>query len=77
MIKDKGGLKPGWCRSFGLAAHTIGALALAIAHNLKQTRKVETSQTRKPARGPARPKTIQPTRRTILADSLSPRVPPD
>ncbi len=33
MIKDKGGLKAGWCRSFGLAAHTIGALALAIAHN--------------------------------------------
>ena len=30
MIKDKGGLKPGWCRSFGLAAHTLGALALAI-----------------------------------------------
>ena len=49
MIKDKGGLKAGWCRSFGLAAHTIGALALATAHNLKQTltdRKNPNRQTR-------------------------------
>ena len=52
MIKDKGGLKAGWCRSFGLAAHTIGALALAIAHNLKQTLTVERTQTQKP---PLRP----------------------
>ena len=76
MIKDKGGLKAGWCRSFGLAAHTIGALALAIAHNLKQTLRVERTQTQKPA-APARPKSHQPTRRNILADSLSARAPPD
>ena len=72
MIKDKGGLKAGWCRPFGLAAHTIGALALAIAHNLKQTLTVESAQTEKPA-PPARPKSHQPTRRNILADSLTPR----
>ena len=76
MIKDKGGLKAGWCRSFGLAAHTIGALALAIAHNLKQTLTVERTQTQKPA-APARPKNFEPTRRNILADSLTPRAPPD
>ncbi len=76
MIKDKGGLKAGWCRSFGLAAHTIGALALAIAHNLKQTLTVERTQTQKPA-PPARPKNFEPTRRNILADSLTPRAPPD
>ena len=76
MIKDKGGLQAGWCRSFGLAAHTIGALALAIAHNLKQTLTVESTQTQKPA-PPARPKSHQPTRRNILADSLTPRAPPD
>ena len=70
MIKDKGGLTPGWCRSFGLAAHTIGALALAIAHNLKQTLRVERTQTQKPT-APARPKNFEPTRRNILADSLT------
>ena len=76
MIKDKGGLKAGRCRSLGLAAHTIGALALAIAHNLKQTFRIERTQTQKPA-PPARPKSHQPTRRNISADSLTPRAPPD
>ena len=64
MIKDKGGLKAGWCRSFGLAAH-----------NLKQTFRVERTQTQKPT-APARPKSHHPTRRNILADSLSARAPP-
>ena len=76
MIKDKGGLKAGWCRAFGLAAHTIGVLALAIAHNVKETIGIERTQTQKPA-PPARPKSHQPTRRNILADSLTPRAPPD
>ena len=76
MIKDKGGLKAGWCRSFGLAAHTIGALALAIAHNVKETIGIERTQTEKPA-PPARPKSHQPTRRNISTDSLTPRAPPD
>ena len=66
----------GWCRSFGLAAHTIGVLALAIAHNLKQTLTVESTETQKPV-APARPKSHRPTRRKILADSLAPRAPPD
>ena len=75
MLKDKGGLKAGWCPAFGLAAHTIGVLALAIAHNLKQTLKVEKSQPEKPHR-PARPRNFEPTRRNIIADSLTPRAPP-
>ena len=52
MIKDKGGLKAGWCRAFGLAAHTIGVLALAIAHNVKETIGIERTQTQNP---PLRP----------------------
>ena len=75
MIKDKGGLKAGWCRSFGLAAHAIGALALTIAYNLKQTIRVERTQTQKPRR-PARPKSFEPTGRNNLADSLTARAPP-
>ena len=39
MLKDKGGLDAGWCRAFGLAAQTIGALALAVVHNLKETKR--------------------------------------
>ena len=40
MLKDKGGLNAGWYRAFGLAAHTIGALALAVAHNLKELKRI-------------------------------------
>ena len=60
MIKDKGGLKAGWCRSFGLAAHTIGVLALAIAHNVKETIEIEETQTGTP-KPPSPPRTPQRT----------------
>ena len=35
MIKADGGLDPKMCRARGLGAHTLAALAAAIAHNLK------------------------------------------
>ena len=35
MVKDDGGLDPKMCRARGLGAHTLAALAAAIAHNLK------------------------------------------
>jgi len=50
-------------------------LALAIAHNVEQTVKIEDSQTDTPA-APARPKSHQPTRRNISTGSLTPRAPP-
>ena len=40
MLKDKGALQAGWCRAFGLAAHTIGALALAVVHNLRELKRL-------------------------------------
>ena len=46
MLKDKGGLNAGWYRAFGLAAHTIGALALAVAHNLKELKRILSRQKR-------------------------------
>ena len=46
MLKDKGGLNPRWCRAFGLAAQTIGALALAIVHNLKELKRILSRQKR-------------------------------
>ena len=41
-----GGLNAGWCRAFGLAAHTIGALALAVVHNLRETKRLLSRQKR-------------------------------
>lgn len=38
MTKDKGVLKDGWCRAFGLAANNLGLLALAVAHNLREAK---------------------------------------
>ncbi len=35
MVKADGGLDPKACRARGLGAHTLAALAAAIAHNLK------------------------------------------
>ena len=39
MLKSRRGLKDGWCRAFGLAAHTLGVLALAVAHNIREIRR--------------------------------------
>ena len=36
LVKNDGGLKDGWCRALGQAAHNFGLLALLIAHNLRQ-----------------------------------------
>ncbi len=41
IIKDRGALKNGWCRTFGLAPHNLGLLALLIANNLRQAMKHE------------------------------------
>ena len=46
MLKDKGGLDAGWCRAFGLAAQTIGALALAVVHNLRELKRLLSRQKR-------------------------------
>ena len=41
MLKDKSSLELGWCRAFGLVANTIGVLARAIVHNLRETLRAE------------------------------------
>ena len=46
LLKDKGGLNAGWCRAFGLAAQTIGALALAVVQNLKELKRFLSRQKR-------------------------------
>ena len=44
MLKNKGGLKDGRFRWFGLAAQAIGALALAFGHNLQQEHPMNRSE---------------------------------
>ena len=51
----KGGLKAESVPAFGLPTHIIDVRALAIAHNVKETIGIESTQTDKPA-PPARPK---------------------
>lgn len=46
ILKDKGGLNAGRCRAFGVAAQTIGALALAVVHNLKASKRLLARQKR-------------------------------
>ena len=37
QCKDKGGLKPGWIRAFGLTRHTVAATVLVAVYNLVLT----------------------------------------
>ncbi len=46
MIKDDGSFEKDSCRAFGLAAHTLAALAAAVIHNLKQTRRTRNPKNR-------------------------------
>ena len=45
MLKDRGGLDKRSCRAFGLAAHTIAAVMLAVIHNLQQTERTRATNT--------------------------------
>ena len=40
-LKKDEGLDPENCQAFGLAAHTMAAVVLAVVHHLKQTEKAE------------------------------------
>ncbi len=64
MIKDDGSFEKDSCRAFGLAAHTLAALAAAVIHNLKQTRR-----TRNPEKD-------NPTTTTPPTQSTPTRAPP-
>ena len=54
QCKDKGGLKPGWIRAFGLTRHTIAATILAAVYNLALTPKNRHDTPTTPA-GPDQP----------------------
>ena len=47
MLKGNGGLDKRSCRPFGLAAHTIAALALAVVHNMQLAARPDPTRTPK------------------------------
>ena len=49
MIKDNGRFKKDSCRVFGLAAHTLAALAAAVIYNLEQTRRTPNREKHNPS----------------------------
>lgn len=48
LVKNDGGLKDGWCRALGKAAHNFGLLALLLAHNLRQPNNFDNDNQDKP-----------------------------
>ena len=77
QTNDKGGLQHGWCRAFGLAAHTLGALAIAIAHNLKKTQKCQRTTTKTDRTNrPLKPADVPTGPDQHLTGALSRRAPP-
>ena len=75
LVKDKGGLKDGWCRALGEAAHNFGLLALLIAHNLRQPNNFDEDATH--SEQPPTPTTSpRPAITPDIANGLKTRDPP-
>ena len=55
MFKPDKGREIGRCQAFGLAANTMASIALAVAHNLKET--VKTQRAKRSAKKANKPKT--------------------
>ena len=55
MLKPDKGREIGRCQAFGLAANTMASIALAVAHNLKET--VKTQRAKRAAKKANKPKT--------------------
>ncbi len=60
LVKNDGGLKDGWCRALGQAAHNFGLLALLIAHNLRQPNNFDHDEEEPDSEQPPTPTTSPP-----------------
>ena len=49
MLKSRGGLKDGWCQVLNKTGYNLGALALAVAHNLRERKRYRHRQQQKTA----------------------------
>ncbi len=67
IVKDKGGLEPGWCRMFGRSAQLFGGLMLVLAHNMG-IRSPKPAPEESPAHGPTR-ETAADTDQEAAADA--------
>ena len=72
-IKDRFGLRKGWCRSMNLHANRLGALFLVVAQNLKYSRRlarIQAGPTPFPALAPTHPPTHPPMSRQATPPAL-------
>ena len=78
LVKNDGGLKDGWCRALGKAAHNFGLLALLIAHNLRQPNNFDHDNEEEPDREqPPTPTTSpRPAITPDISNGLKTRDPP-
>ena len=60
MLKSRGGLKDGWCQVLNKTGYNLGALTLAVAHNLRERKRYRHRQKQKTAcqRPPANTNTV-------------------
>ena len=49
MLKSRGGLKDGWCQVLNKTGYNLGALTLAVAHNLREQKRYRHRQQQKTA----------------------------
>ena len=49
MLKSRGGLKDGWNQVLNKTGYNLGALALAVAHNLRERKRYRHRQQQKTA----------------------------
>ncbi|MDE0233980.1 MAG: hypothetical protein OXM62_03130 [bacterium] len=77
LVKNDGGLKDGWCRALGKAAHNFGLLALLLAHNLRQPNNFDNNK-HKPEgeQPPTHRATPRPAHKAQVANGLTTRGPP-
>ena len=76
LVKDKGGLKDGWCRALGQAAYNFGLLALLIAHNLRQPNNFDHENEPDSEQPPATTTSPRPAITPDVANGLKTRGPP-
>ena len=76
LVKNDGGLKDGWCRALGQAAHNFGLLALLIAHNLRQPNNFDNNENEPDNEQPPTPTSPRLSITPDIANGLKTRDPP-
>ena len=75
LVKNDRGLKDGWCRALGQAAHNFGLLVLLIAHNLRQPNNFDHEEEKPDSEQPPAPTGAYPPAQPT-ANGVTARGPP-